>query len=239
MGLPPSVLAPYPMGYNKKAMPRMDRHDNTARTDSGGTMTRRKLWLVLLAGLLGLALTLGACAPQATPTAVDEGPIRTSAVSTYQVELTATAQALAALITPTLIATPTSGTPEATETVGVTVTGTVSSGSCDNSQYVRDVTVPDNTVMQPGEHFTKTWRVKNTGTCAWTTAYSLVYGGYSDRLSGQTTALTADVAPGQEGDVSIDLVAPNNAGTYFSAWRLANSQDFPFGEFLYVQIIVR
>lgn len=199
----------------------------------------RKLWLVLLAGLMGLALTLGACAPQATPTAVDEGPIRTSAVSTYQVELTATAQALAALVTPTLIATPTSSTPEATGTTAVSVTGTPSTGSCDNSQYVADVTVPDNTVMQPGEQFTKTWKVKNTGTCTWTTSYSLVYGGYSDRLSGQTTALTAEVAPGQDGDVSIDLVAPSRAGTYFSAWRIANGQNFPFGEFLYVQIIVR
>jgi hypothetical protein len=201
----------------------------------------RKLWFVLLAGLVGLALILGACAPQATPTPapVDEGPIRTSAVSTYQVEITATAQYLASLVTPTLIATPTSGTPETSETPVVTVTGTPGAGVCDSSQYLSDVTIPDGTVMQPGQEFTKTWRVRNSGTCAWSTSYSLVYGGYADRLGGQTTALTAEVAPGQESDVSIDMVAPTQAGNYVSAWRISNAQNFPFGEFLTVVIVVR
>jgi hypothetical protein len=220
-------------------MPRMDRHDDTARLEFGGTM-KRKLWLVLLAGLAGLALGLSACAaPQATPTAVDEGPIRTSAVSTYQAELAGTAQALAAQVTPTLI--PTSA-PVATEPAGtpvVTVTGTVAGAVCDSSQYVSDVTVPDGTVMQPGQKFTKTWKVKNVGTCPWTTSYSIVYGGYADKLSGQTTALTAEVTPNQEADISIDLIAPTKTGNYVSAWRLANAQNFPFGEFLTVVIVVR
>lgn len=195
-----------------------------------------KIWLVLL---VGLALTLGACAPQATPTPVDEGPIRTSAVSTYQVELTMTAEALAALATPTFTLEPATSTPETSGTPEVTVTGTVVGGTCDNSQWVSDVTVPDGTTLQPGEQFTKTWKVKNTGTCTWTTAYSMVYGGYADRLGGQTTALAAEIAPGQEGDISIDLVAPTRAGNYVSAWRLANAQNFPFGEFLTVVIVVR
>jgi hypothetical protein len=200
---------------------------------------KRKIWLVLLAGLVGLALTLSACAPQATPTPVDEGPIRTSAVSTYQAELTTTAQALAALATPTFTPEPATSTPEISGTPEVTVTGTVVGGTCDNSQWVSDVTVPDGTALQPGEQFTKTWKVKNTGTCTWTTAYSIVYGGYADKLGGRTTALTAEVAPGQEGEISIDLVAPTKAGNYVSAWRLANAQNFPFGEFLTVVIVVR
>lgn len=198
---------------------------------------KRKFWLVLLTGLLTLALS--ACAPQATPTPVDESPIRTSAVSTFVVDLTQTAEALAALATPTLTPEPPTSTPATTGTPVVTVTGTVVGGTCDNSQYVADVTIPDNTEMQPGETFTKTWKVKNTGTCTWTTAYSLVYGGYADKLGGQTTALTAEIAPGQEGDVSIDMVAPTRAGNYVSAWRLSNGQNFPFGEFLTVVIVVR
>jgi len=197
---------------------------------------KRKIGLVLLAGLTGLALTLSACAPQATPTPVDEGPIRTSAVSTFVVELTQTALALPTS-TPTLEAA--TSTPELSGTPEVTVTGTVVGGICDNSEFVADVTVPDGTEMQPGEQFTKTWKVKNTGTCTWTTAYTIVYGGYVDRLGGQTTALAAEVAPGQEADISIDLVAPTRAGNYVSAWRLANAQAFPFGEFLTVVIVVR
>jgi len=198
---------------------------------------KRKFWLVLLTGLLALAL--GACAPQATPTPVDESPIRTSAVSTFVVDLTQTAEALAALATPTLTPEPPTSTPATTGTPAVTVTGTVVGGTCDNSEYVSDVTIPDGTIMQPGETFTKTWKVKNTGTCTWTTAYSLVYGGYGDKLGGQTTALTAEVAPGQEGEVSIDLIAPTRAGNYVSPWRLSNAQNFPFGVTVYVSITVR
>jgi hypothetical protein len=201
---------------------------------------RKKLgWLV---GVAILALVLGSCAPQATPTPVDEGPIRTSAVSTFVAELTQTAEALAALATPTFTPEPATSTPAATAatpTVGAGVTGTAAVASCDNSQYVSDVTVPDGTVMQPGEKFTKTWNVKNSGTCAWTTSYSIVYGGYSDKLSGKTTALTTAVPAGQTSDISIDLVAPTKSGTYVSAWRLANAQNFPFGQFLTVVIVVK
>jgi len=198
---------------------------------------KRKFWLVLLTGLV--TLSMSACAAQATPTPVDESPIRTSAVSTYVVELTQTAEALAALATPTFTPEPPTSIPAITGTPVVTVTGTVAGAACDNSQYISDVTIPDNTQMQPGEKFTKTWKVKNTGTCTWSTAYSLVYGGYADKLGAQTTALTAEVAPGQEADVSIDMVAPTKAGNYVSAWRISNAQNFPFGEFLTVVIVVR
>jgi len=45
---------------------------------------------------------------------------------------------------------------------------------CDAASFVRDVTVPDGTKMEPGDDFTKTWRLLNAGTCSWTTAYRLV-----------------------------------------------------------------
>jgi hypothetical protein len=200
---------------------------------------RRSKKLVWLTGLVALALALGSCAPQATPTPVDEGPIRTSAVSTFVVELTQTAEALAALATPTFTLAPATSTPAITNTPAATVAATIAGGGCDNSEWVADVTVPDGTQMQPGEKFTKTWKVKNTGTCSWTTAYSIVYGGYADKLGAKTTALTSDLAPGQEGEISIDMVAPTKAGNYVSAWRLANAQNYPFGTFLTVVIVVK
>lgn len=200
---------------------------------------RRRKKLVWLAGLVALALALGSCAPKATPTPVDEGPIRTSAVSTFVVDLTQTAQALAALATPTLTPELATSTPEITNTPAATATGTGGGTACDISQYVADVTIPDGTQMQPGQKFTKTWRVKNAGTCSWSTAYSIVYGGYADKLGGQTTGLTAEVPAGQEAEISIDLIAPTKTGNYVSAWRLANAQNYPFGEFLTVVIVVR
>ena len=46
---------------------------------------------------------------------------------------------------------------------------------CNQAQFVKDVTIPDNTELGPGQSFTKTWRLKNIGTCAWTTGYDLVF----------------------------------------------------------------
>src|ERR1044072_9305710 len=46
---------------------------------------------------------------------------------------------------------------------------------CNKAAFVTDVTVQDGTAFAPGAAFTKTWRLKNAGTCAWTTAYKLVY----------------------------------------------------------------
>ncbi|HRQ24959.1 MAG TPA: NBR1-Ig-like domain-containing protein, partial [Anaerolineales bacterium] len=50
-----------------------------------------------------------------------------------------------------------------------------SSGCADSAAFVSDVTVPDNTNLDKSEAFVKTWRVKNTGTCAWTDKYTLVF----------------------------------------------------------------
>src|SRR3972149_916600 len=52
---------------------------------------------------------------------------------------------------------------------------TATPGCTDLSQYVSDVTIPDNTQMTPGQNFTKTWRLRNSGTCTWTTAYDAVF----------------------------------------------------------------
>src|SRR5688572_31442543 len=41
--------------------------------------------------------------------------------------------------------------------------------SCrDSAVFVEDVTVPDNTRLEAGEKFTKTWKLQNIGSCAWT-----------------------------------------------------------------------
>ncbi len=45
----------------------------------------------------------------------------------------------------------------------------------DRAQFVADVTVPDGTRYDPGATFTKTWRLRNAGTCTWTTSYTMVF----------------------------------------------------------------
>ena len=83
--------------------------------------------------------------------------------------------------------------------------------TCDWAQFVADVTVPDGTKYAPGTAFTKTWRLKNIGTCTWTKAYALVFVS-GDRMTGdKVTQLKGNVAPGQTVDISIELTAPVEA----------------------------
>ena len=119
--------------------------------------------------------------------------------------------------------------------------GGVAFSSCDMAEWIEDVTIPDGTELPPGTIFTKTWRIKNTGTCTWDDKYQLVYY-YGSAMGGADThqITTGPVAPGEILDISIELTAPINEGEYFSGWRLKNAKGeyFSFGSELYVQMFV-
>ncbi len=97
--------------------------------------------------------------------------------------------------------------------------------ACNRAAFVGDVTVPDKSIFAPNMNFIKTWRIKNVGTCAWTTAYKLVF--YGDhKLSGPDWVnLPASVAPGAAVDLSVSLQAPAANGAYRSAWALSSVPD--------------
>ncbi len=102
--------------------------------------------------------------------------------------------------------------------------------SCtDRASFIKDVTFPDGTYIGAGEAFEKVWRIKNTGTCPWTTDYYLVFiNGYS--MGGQTAVpLLGDIPPGSVVDLSIDLKAPSVNGLYKGYWMLRNPQNVLFG----------
>jgi hypothetical protein len=115
---------------------------------------------------------------------------------------------------------------------------------CDVVGFVDDVTIPDGTQMQPGESFTKTWRLRNDGTCNWTGDYRLVFVSGTQMGGPALKAFITDwVYPGYKIDVSVDLVAPSVPGTYTGYWKLQNAAGVvfgsaPFGAPFYVQIVV-
>ncbi len=101
--------------------------------------------------------------------------------------------------------------------------------SCDRAQFITDVTVPDGTVYAPGASFLKTWRLKNTGTCTWSTFYALVFD-TGNKLDGPDLVnLPQSVPPGSSVDVSVNLVAPSTAGSYRGYWRFQNADGVRFG----------
>jgi hypothetical protein len=107
-------------------------------------------------------------------------------------------------------------------------------GPCtDNAQLIADVTIPPGTLLNPGQGFIKTWRVRNTGTCTWTNDYRLVFVG-GEAMTTVTAFFVPVTPPGAMVDLPIQLTAPTVPGIYTGQWRLANSRALPFGDILTV-----
>lgn len=106
-----------------------------------------------------------------------------------------------------------------------------------NSRFVADVSIPDDSVIAAGAPITKTWRVKNTGTRAWGPGFTLRFTGGTAMTAVTTQPLPA-TQPGQEVDISLDLAAPAVAGSYYGDWRMFDDQGEPFGQTVFLRIIV-
>lgn len=192
-----------------------------------------KLKLIIIT--LILAALIAACGPSATPSepTPDVAAVRTSAASTVVSQFTLTAAAFTATVAPptqqsTVTATGTATQPavaEVTNAEGTTV------ALCDKYSWdpnTLDVTVPDGTIMTPGQEFVKTWKIKNIGSCTWDAGYKLIFSYGDDELNGTAQPLAAAIAPGEEVDVSVQLKAPDLPGRYFSAWTMQNAKGIPF-----------
>lgn len=106
----------------------------------------------------------------------------------------------------------------------------VLAASCDAAQFVADITIPDGRSFNAGETFTKTWRLKNVGTCTWTKDYSLVFDSSNQMGATSPTAFpNQNVAPGQTVDLSVNMTAPNISGIVFGYWKLKNANGAIFG----------
>ncbi len=110
------------------------------------------------------------------------------------------------------------------------------SSYCLDPDFISE-TIPDNTVFNNGESFTKTWTILNDGRCTWTTDYDLVFVS-GNSLSGDTvSALPHDVAPDEIVVLSVDLTAPSSDGTYRGNWAIRSDNGNKFATF-WVQIRV-
>jgi photosystem II stability/assembly factor-like uncharacterized protein len=100
---------------------------------------------------------------------------------------------------------------------------------CDRASFVTDVNIPDGTTFAPGAAFSKTWRIKNSGSCTWTKDYRLTY--YSGELMNAqvTVPMPFFVYPGETVDVTVNMVAPSAPGNYRGYWILANASGTLFG----------
>lgn len=192
-----------------------------------------RLFLALTAVLLAaLACNLPQNQPSATP---ESNAALTAAAQTVAAQLTQAAltrnapTATVALPPPTNTNVPTIPPPPTLPPTATQI--------CDKAQFVTDVSIPDGTTLSPGEVFTKTWRIKNVGTCSWTPSYSVVFD-REDQMEGPSVqALVSNTNPGQTVDISINLKAPATPGSYKGYWKIRNASGVTFTQF-YVDIQV-
>lgn len=112
---------------------------------------------------------------------------------------------------------------------------------CLDSAWVADVTIPDGTAMAPGERFTKIWRLRNAGTCAWSAAlgaFQWVFVSGEQMGSPDQAPIAETVPPGGEYEVELELTAPAEAGQHEGRWQVYGPTDDPLGVVFWVLIDV-
>lgn len=114
----------------------------------------------------------------------------------------------------------------------------VKEGCINDSEFVADVTIPDGTLIAAEASFTKIWRLRNSGTCTWTTAYRFVHVEGDAMGAPRSVAVPAEVDPGDEIELSVTFTAPSSAGDYVSRWKLYAPDVMPFGDRPYILITV-
>lgn len=196
------------------------------------------LSILLLAGLASCNLPAG------------QEPPGTPAVALTQVVQTALAR-LTQTATPTLPAASPSPLATTGEPSPTTSTETPSGPAeptplCDRAAAGNpiDLSIPDNTPLQPGQLFTKRWALQNTGACVWTDEYAVKFL-YGEQMGAPgTIPLVGSTGPGQTAEISIDMIAPLTPGTYRGNWKLLNPANALFGigpngsSPIWVQIVV-
>ena len=183
---------------------------------------------------------VSACSANATPTekaAFDT--IYTAAASTLFAQETITTATPTATFfvttTPFALSTTIPATVTAQKIVSYSSASTAN--GCNDAVFVSDVTISDGSILAPDESFTKTWEFQNTGTCTWNGEYLITFISGTE-MDGETTEIDQEVEAEAAGDISVSLAAPSSEGTYTGYWRLADEEGNPFGQSVYVMIVV-
>lgn len=178
----------------------------------------RFLLVIAILVMVSLACNL----PQAAQSSTVETPTETLLVESPPAETATETQPA-----PTATDTP---VPTSTDTPVPTATTTPTEIPCNQARFVSDVSIPDGTKFSSGASFEKTWRLKNTGSCTWTSGYDIVFVNGDQMEAPNAVQITnGSIAPGGEVNVSANMKAPTSAGTYRGNWKLRDGQDNVFG----------
>ena len=183
---------------------------------NGDNMKTKRIFLRpnLLTIFLALLL-LQACAPTPTPFVPPRAPTPTQALIQGNTPVIPTFTP-----TPIVIPSPTT-TPPCT----------------DGLAFIKDLTFPDGAIVEPGSGVDKQWQVQNNGSCNWDSRYRLKFVGGLDMGAAAEQALYPARA-GTQTVIHITFIAPEEPGTYSTAWQAFDPNGEPFGEAVFMEIII-
>jgi hypothetical protein len=110
--------------------------------------------------------------------------------------------------------------------------------ACTNALwFFQDLTIPDGTQVSPGEHLDKRWLVQNAGTCNWDERYEIrLEAGPNMGVPATQTIFPA--RSGLEITIRMNFIAPEEPGTYRSAWQAYDPEGVPFGDPFFIEVVV-
>jgi len=103
--------------------------------------------------------------------------------------------------------------------------------------FVEDVTIPDGTTVSPGASVDKRWLVQNNGTCNWDSRYRLKFVGGLE-MGAATEQALYPARGGTQATIRITFIAPTESGEYSTAWQAIDPNSEPFGDPIFMKILV-
>lgn len=96
----------------------------------------------------------------------------------------------------------------------------------DRSRFVRDVDVPDGSIVRVRQQFTKRWEILNAGTVPWVGRYLERQGPAeaTGRLRSPERTPIPETPPGQTCTIAVDLIAPDTPGSCYAEWKMVDER---------------
>lgn len=104
--------------------------------------------------------------------------------------------------------------------------------------YISDLSLPDGTIVEPGQTLDKRWQVVNSGSCNWDIRYrlKLVAG---PNLGASTDQALYPARSNTQTMIRIIFTAPDDSGVKRSAWQAHDPHGEPFGDPIFIEIAVQ
>lgn len=110
--------------------------------------------------------------------------------------------------------------------------------SCVNDAvFLSDLTVPDGTVVQPGQVLDKRWSVRNAGTCDWGPDYRLI-AVPPNPFAGEAPLALYPARAGADAVWQVMVRVPGQKGEIVGRWQAQAPDGTTFGQQVFIKIEV-